>query len=456
VGSGVDLARVARHFEQLGKEGAEDAQFYRDKLDRFLADWKVWRMDECFAQPEEFFRQSVAAMAAERLLGLNAVRANPRMAGYSLTGTVDQGMSGEGLTTTFRELKPGTVDAMFDGFAPLRWCLFAEPVNVYCGAPVRLEAVLANEDVLTPGEYPVRLLVVGPDGKPVVDRRQSVTIADPRKKPEPALAQRVFDEEIPIDGPSGKYRFLVTFERGGAAAGGETVFYVSDPKDMPAVETEVTLWGDDAPLADWLTKQGIRTKPFSSDAPAGREVILVGRKAPAEPKKAFPALAQRIARGSVAVFLAPEVFRQGDKLAWVPLKNKGAVHSIGGSLYHKDEWAKRHPIFEGLPCGGLMDWVFYRDIIPDPVWVGLDPPAEAVAGANNVSFNYAAGLTVSVHSLGAGRFVLNTLQITNRLGVHPAAERLLRNMLRYAARDRDKPLAPLPADFEQQLQAMGY
>jgi hypothetical protein len=40
---------------------------------------------------------------------------------------------------------------------------------------------------------------------------------------------------------------------------------------------------------------------------------------------------------------------------------------------------------------------------------------------------------VSVYRLGEGRFVLNTLRIREQLGRHPAAERLLRNMLRYAA-----------------------
>ena len=35
VGSAVDLWRVTRHYERLGKEHVEDAQFYRDKLDRF-------------------------------------------------------------------------------------------------------------------------------------------------------------------------------------------------------------------------------------------------------------------------------------------------------------------------------------------------------------------------------------------------------------------------------------
>ena len=62
----------------------------------------------------------------------------------------------------FRELKPGTVDAMFDALCPLRWCLFVEPVQVYRGRKAKFEAVLANEDVLAPGDYPVRLQVVGP------------------------------------------------------------------------------------------------------------------------------------------------------------------------------------------------------------------------------------------------------------------------------------------------------
>ena len=45
------------------------------------------------------------------------------------------------------------------------------------------------------------------------------------------------------------------------------------------------------------------------------------------------------------------------------------------------------------------------------------------------------GLLVSVHKLQAGRFLLNTLRIRENLGRDPAAERLLRNMLRYAAVD---------------------
>ena len=34
------------------------------------------------------------------------------------------------------------------------------------------------------------------------------------------------------------------------------------------------------------------------------------------------------------------------------------------------------PCSEGLPSGGLMDYTFYREIIPDALWVGQEPPAD--------------------------------------------------------------------------------
>ena len=52
-----------------------------------------------------------------------------------------------------------------------------------------------------------------------------------------------------------------------------------------------------------------------------------------------------------------------------------------------------------------------------------------------------------------------TAQCRDSLGTMPfrnAADRLLRNMLRWAAADTAKPAAPLPTDFDQQLRAICY
>jgi hypothetical protein len=457
VGSAVDLWRATRHYERLGATHAMDAQFYRDKLDEFLADWDRWRMAEAFSRPEDFFAASNRRMAGQRLLGLNAIRANPSCVGYSLTGTVDQGMSGEGLFTTFRELKPGTVDAVFDGWAPLRWCLFIEPVHFYRGERVRLEAVLANEDQLAAGDYPARFQVFDPNHTKVWEKQAVVTIAKPGARPEPHFALPVLAEDVVIDGPPGQYRFVASLERGAAPAGGDVAFFIADRAQQRRVETEVVLWGEDPTLVKWLSDRGIATRPFQPVDPKSREVILVGLRPPAPGgTEAFRSLATQLARGSTAVFLCPEVFaRDGKGVPWGPLARKGAVVSLNTWLYHKEEWAKPHPIFEGLPTG-LMDYTFYREIIPDQAWTGLDAPLEAVAGANDASLGYSSGLLLSGHRFGAGHFILTTLRLREHLGVNPAADQLLLNLLQYAAGQHVRPLAALPQDFEAQLQAVGY
>ncbi len=436
IGSACDLLRLVRLYEQVGKPEAEDARLYRTFRDQFLVDWERWKMAEAFDRPEDFFAQSNARMAGQRLLGLNAIRSNPSVVGYSLTGTLDQGMTAEGLWTTFRELKPGTADAMFDGFAPLRWCLFVEPVNIYRNTPVHLEAVLANEDVLAAGEYPVLLQVVGQQQNRIYEKSITVTVPGSATgtNPEPPFAIPVFSETVKLDGPAGKYRFTATFQRGAAAAGEAVEFYIDDPATMPKVETPVTVWGEDQGLSQWLADHQIPSRPFSPTDSGMRAVILICGKAP-EPggADAFRPLLERIERGSTAVFLCPEVFSDGkSNVALLPLKNKGSLVGLPAWLYHKEEWCKSHPIFEGLPSPGLMDYTFYREIIPDNVFSGQDPPLEAVAGGINASIGYSSGLMVAVHRLGEGRFILNTLQIRQNLGTHPAAERLLRNMLRYA------------------------
>ena len=142
-------------------------------------------------------------------------------------------------------------------------------------------------------------------------------------------------------------------------------------------------------------------------------------------------------------------------MGWLPLANKGEPsflkpdkksyeEPLTSWLYLKDEWAKAHPIFDGLPAGGLMDNTFYREIIPDAAWIGQDPPLEAIAGAIKASQDYSSGLMVAAYNLGAGRFILNTLLIRDNLGRHPVAERLLRNMLRYAAGTSRSPLPKYP------------
>ncbi|MCA9449580.1 MAG: glycoside hydrolase family 2, partial [Candidatus Omnitrophica bacterium] len=384
-------------------------------------------------------------------------RSNPHAVGYSLTGTVDQGMSGEGLFTTFRELKPGTVDAVFEGLAPVRWCLFAEPVNLYQGGEVRIEAVLANEDAIQPGNYPVSFEIFDHDNNLIWERHLDFTIPERDSGNEPPLALPALKESVRVDGPPGEYRFVASFDHGAAAAGGQTIFHVYSPLPLPLVRNEVTLWGEDPTLSDWLNDHGVKTRAFTPGEQTSREVILTTYP-PATPitKETFQELLRHIARGSTAIFLVPDIFKKNsDLVGWLPLAQKGSLATLRGWLYHKDEWVKRHPIFEGLPTG-MMDYSVYREVIPDVAWSGQVVPDEVVAGANDASLAYSSGLMLSVYRLGEGRFILNTLRIRENIGRDPVAEKLFANLLSYAAGEMDQPLADPPQDFEATLKNLGF
>ena len=429
MGSAIDLFRITRQYEQWGGSHTEDAKLYRDYLALFMRDWERWKLEDTFIDPADYFRQTIEWMAAMRLLGINAIRANPALIGHSVTGAIDHGFSGEGLITWFRELKQGSTDAMADAFAPLRFCLFADQWQVYRGTTVRFEAVLANEDVLKPGAYKVRIQIAAPNNRRVFDEIVPLTIPEIIDGKEPSFAIPFFDKSIVIDGPSGVYRFHATMLEGGAPAGRPLEFFVTDTKDMPAVNTTVVLWGDDPELAEWLASHGIATKKFA--AATNTDVILVGRKSAED----FAPLLKRLESGARVIFLCPEVFREGDdKTAHVPLETKGQLRNADFWLYHKDDWTKNHPYFDGLPRGGIMEHAFYRNLLTKQIWSGQSDPEEIAAGAINTSLRYDSGLSTAVYRYGKGRFVLNTLRIRDNLGNDPIAERILRNMINHEAR----------------------
>jgi hypothetical protein len=474
--SGQDYPRFLRNFERLGKDHAPDARLFREKLDRFLADWEKWRLEECWARPEDYFAESQGNQAKLALGDFNVWLSNPALIG-DLTSTqiTDAWFHGCGITNYFRELKPGMADAYNDMAARARWCLFVEPVNVYRGSKVRLEAVLANhDDALKPGKYPARLQVVAPNMKLLFDRTVNVEIADCTGRPEPPFVQPALTEEITLDGPTGRYRFLATFQRGIPAGGGQVEFYASDPAEMPAVAGEVLVWGEDRELLTWLSKQGIAARAFEASNQAGREVIVASGIPPGEDlPRAFAELARHVARGSTVIFLTYSTLVGGGTaekitpgsgrmppvaLRWAPfpLAAKPSIGDVPTWYFRADYWAKPHAIFHGLPCGGILDYTFYREILNPMVFTGLQPPLDAVAGALDTSEGYHSDLQICVNALGEGRFILNTLEIRANLGLVPAAERLLRNMLNFAGRNRSRALAELPSDFDEQLRSMGY
>ena len=427
IGSLMNAVRERRFYEQHNANPEwDDYTFFKQTEEKLTADWMRLGFDGVYAYPEDMLRASQALHCRQRTLGFNLIRSNPRICGYNLTGLLDHGYTGEGLWTFWREFKPGIMDTLQDGWSPLRWCLFAAPMNAYVGRPVKLEAVLANENALAPGNYPAWLRVLGPNGV-AWEKKLDVVIPTPAEGEDGPLAVPVFAEDVTLPSPAGEYTFHATLERGGAPTGGRLTFHVSEvPQGLAATVSTV---GIEPRVEDWLRSHGVTI------AEGGR-VILVGEVK----QEQRESLMQRINQGATAVFFNPGAFKEGDdETAMLPMMNKGRLTHFSDWLYHKECVAKKHAIFSGLQAPGIMDWDYYGPLISSLFFEGQDTPDDTAAAAFAVCHSsrpdgYAAGVMLGAYKVGAGRIVLNTFNILDNVDRHPAADRLLLNLIDYSGR----------------------
>ncbi len=168
-----------------------------------------------------------------------------------------------------------------------------------------------------------------------------------------------------------------------------------------------------------------------------------------------------MATGSVVVFLCPLAFKHGKNSAsWLPLANKGRCYKFASHVYYKQEVAKKHPIFDGLQAGGILDWDYYQQVIPQYLFDGQDTPDDVAVAAFAVGYpcpdGYASGLVTCSYRFGAGWFILNSLRILENINESPVGDRLLLNMINYASRLVTKSPVGLPKDFASLLKSIGY
>ncbi len=458
-GSLMNALRELRCYEQSGENmQAEDAQLMRAMAESFSTDWQAWGFDGVYAFPDDMLRHSQQLHGRQRLLNFDLIRANPKIAGYNLTGMLDHGMTGEGIWTFWREWKPGAFDALCEGWAPVRWCLFSRPLHGYLGRPLALEAVLASEDVLPPGAYPAHFRLLGPEGL-VWEECTSVQMPAPAQGEERPLAVPALQREVTIDGPEGAYTIAAQIERGAAPAGGRLKIHLSRRLEKLPLKLPLTLCGVAAPAAAWLQERGVQCRPFAAEATTGRELILVGATPPST-VDFWRTLLERVDRGAAALFTTPTAFvRDQDPLGWLPLADKGQCPEFWDWLYHKECVAKNHPVFAGLQAGGILDWDYWKPVLPSRLFTGQAEPGEVLAAAFAIGYpcpgGYSSGVLLAGHRFGAGSFLLNTFPLLEHLGAHPAADRLLANLLLHAAGQARKTRGQASRAFAPQLRALG-
>jgi hypothetical protein len=144
----------------------------------------------------------------------------------------------------------------------------------------------------------------------------------------------------------------------------------------------------------------------------------------------------------------------------LPLPGTATVTDYFDWLYHKECVAKAHPIFDGLQAKGIMDWDYYDPVISHRFFETHHQPSQVIAAAfapaSMNEIGYASGLMLAEYPIGQGQFLLNTFNLLDHLDAHPAADRILINMIRHAQTQASGPRTPLPKNFPALVNSISY
>lgn len=411
-----------RHFKQYGERlDLEDCSWVEAQSNLLTRDFNRLGLNKVFPFPELLLRESQRNNAIERRQIFDVIRSNPRISGYSLTGLLDHGMCGEGLWSYWRNWKKDMFDAVSDGWAPLRFCLYVSH-NIYSGDPITVEAILANEGILKNGEYTARFAIAGENGTVFSD-------AVKFELDENEFAVPVLKRTLDIKLPKGKYTFFIEMDDA-APRGSEIDFHIKDRRDNYIGDATVSVVGFRQDAKRYLEDNGVTVNEWSGE---DCDILLVGKVDPDTVNKAIDAAE----KGASVIFLVRECFSDD-----VPEATEAARRVVSDFtkkyyhdwLYHKECVLVDRDIFDGFGNGLalLRDFVgvfpghiFKTEITPDyPICPAFQTGYFAVEGA------YMLAYAVFGQNFGKGRVFFSSFEILDNIG-HPSADRILSNIVKY-------------------------
>lgn len=412
-----------RFFQQNGCDPKlEDSAFVEYQSRKLIEDWKKFGLEKVYPFPEMMLKESQRLSAKNRLFDINMIRSNPRVAGYSLTGLLDHGMCGEGIWSYWRRMKPEIYDALTDGWAPLRFCLFTKQ-HVYSGEEFEIEAVMANDGVLGIGTYTADFAIMGDCG--VLE-----TFTHEFEIKDDSFAVPIMKRTVSLEVPTGKYYFVASLREGGAPMGLKIEFLVTNTNDIPKSSGKVYVEGLKESTVNFLNASGVETAKFQDNTDG---IVLVGEEINQDTIKSVVNAAEK---GAKVLFVNSKYF--GDKkddVALLGLPSDIKIADYRDWLYHKECVITHNTIFQGLG-NGLVDFMTFGQSFPHIAFEGDTVPDEIICpafltGYYTIKDAYAAMHCACGFNKGKGKLYLNCFDIENNIGKNPTADILLINFINY-------------------------
>ena len=423
VGASFHVIEEWKHFMQYGeRHDLEDSAWLKAQSDSFTKDFYRFGLESLFASPEALLKENQRINADERKRVFDILRSNPMLPGYSLTGLLDHGMCGEGLWSYWRRWKPEMFDAVSEGFAPLRFSLFATAA-VKRGKPFTVEAALANANVLKDGVYTADFAIIS---KTAVHYRFTETFNISASD----FATVIMKKELTLDLPEGEYELTASLREGSPAAAA-TKFFVYDNEYLEPMTTEIAYLGLSDESRDLILSYAPNLKKYDGK---NANIIIAGRVSADE----INILIDAAENGATVLFLERDIFFDTEKLNTVHrVIDDLTMFTENDWLYHKEYALACRDIF-GFTNDKLAPLTKFGAVFANQAFLTDKTPDYIlcpgfVTGYYKMNGAYASYHAMMGYNFGSGKIYFNSFKLMDNCS-HPVAEKMIYNIIGYLSK----------------------
>lgn len=476
-----DFPADVKQYDRGGNPLTPDYRYNHSLLASIQKAWREMEWQGVFRDVSDLCLASQRVQAEGNKLLIEALRLNPRVAGYCIHAfTAGDWVLGAGVLDLFRNPKLEYKNIKL-AQQPLYLAVRLDPVNVRTDKPARIIIRSVNEGAATRGVLKVN----------VVDAGNRIVFQNQKRVLINAGVEKVLETKLPTLKHSGTYRVRASFDAGnkGMRFENEYEFYALARMDLRPPARRVAVLDPHGELTPFLTRHSIHYDAFSGRETSEPVIVAVETAQDEETLRKFVRLLDYVERGGVAVLLKPPLARTqilADQMRYsyqrkviptsqnallrtglFPLNLRG--RNAQGMWNPVNHGVREHPVFEGLPANDFMGQI-YQNVCAAETIEGLNVPP--IVGS--VSWDYSPqknwktppelkllnylgpgnawwGSDMVSVPYKRGRLILSTLLIQENLEVDPVAEKILHNLIGWAV-SISKRVAPVRPGLQGRIE----
>lgn len=412
------------------------AQSFRDVL-------KENGLDSIYPDLQKFCldQQEIHSQGNKRML--EAIRSNSSTGGYAVHAlTGGDWVLGAGLIDLFRNPK-GSYWGTKEGNQPRYLALRVRPRNVYASQGAKITITGIND--LTDVTGTLTVDVISADGTSVFQEEQGISLV--------SGVAPIFEAELDAKDLAGSYtaRARLTGGDGSVVAENSVTVDVFTDEQLAVPKAKIAILDNNNSLRPFLKSRGITYVEFGAETPKSLPVFVSKAFANRpQPRARFAELQKFVQQGGTAVYLetvqrwAQNPFWGGKLPSEDVLPVDATVHRSVGLWICVSHIVTDHPVFNGLPTKSMMGQT-YENVWAPQTLMGIDGELivasvshdwhQGEKDAQNYLGPDAAwcGMDLGIVAKGRGRYILSSMRIVENLGKDPVADRILLNLIRFAA-----------------------